>query len=134
MTGSLAGYVASPIKRHRSTKAQVEERRQYLFLIVEMAPSAEIHFERIAVEPDQIAEWNLPTRPTKQSDSRAKAFGDVSVELDAIEPQRLRDLVEAAINRHLPADQLRVLQAAEESERNMLKAFALDAWAGDADG
>lgn len=96
----------------------------------EMAPAAEIHFERVAVQPDQIAEWRLPTRPTKQSDSRAKAFGDVSVELDAIEPQRLRDLVEAAINRHLPADQLRVLQAAEESERIMLEAFAVDAWPG----
>jgi hypothetical protein len=31
----------------------------------EMAPDAEIHFERLAVTPGQIAHWRLPTRPTK---------------------------------------------------------------------
>ena len=54
----------------------------------EMAPDAEIHFERIAVTPDQIAQWDLPTRPTKTTDSRSKGFGDISVELDAIPPDR----------------------------------------------
>jgi hypothetical protein len=29
----------------------------------ELAPYADITFERIAVNPDQIAAWNLPTRP-----------------------------------------------------------------------
>ena len=41
----------------------------------ELAPDAEIIFERIAVTPEQIEEWGLPTRPTKASDSRAKGFG-----------------------------------------------------------
>jgi hypothetical protein len=40
----------------------------------EMAPAAEIHFQRIAVESWQINDWNLPTRPTKTTDSRAKKF------------------------------------------------------------
>src|ERR1700730_17540056 len=40
-----------------------------------LAPTAEIYFERLAVIPEQIAAWNLPSRPTKQSDSRAKSFG-----------------------------------------------------------
>ena len=35
----------------------------------ELAPSAEIIFERIAVTPEQIEVWDLPTRPTKTSDS-----------------------------------------------------------------
>lgn len=48
------------------------------------ARDAEIHFERVAVTQRQIDEWDLPTRPTKQADSRAKKFGPVSVELDAI--------------------------------------------------
>src|SRR5580704_10620732 len=77
-----------------------------------LAPTAEIHFERIAVTPEQITAWNLPSRPTKQSDSRAKGFGALSVELDAIDPNRLRDLVEKAIERHLPPHQYRVLMAA----------------------
>ena len=33
----------------------------------ELAPKAEIHFERIAVNEEQIGLWNLPTRPTKES-------------------------------------------------------------------
>ena len=41
----------------------------------EMAPHAEIHFERCAVLPSQIYTWGLPTCPTKQSDSRSKSFG-----------------------------------------------------------
>lgn len=85
-----------------------------------MAPEAEIHFERIAVTPDQINTWDLPTRPTKASDSRAKSFGDISVELDAIAPEDLRELVRAAIERHLPKDQFAVLKAAEDSERTMI--------------
>jgi G:T/U-mismatch repair DNA glycosylase len=87
----------------------------------EMAPDAEIHFERIAVNPDQIAAWNLPTRPTKATDSRSKGFGNISVELDAIEPNQLRAVVQAAIERHLPQRQFEVLKAAEESERTLIR-------------
>ena len=90
----------------------------------ELAPNAEIYFERVAVTEEQIEERNLPTRPTKKSDTRSKAFGDISVELDAIAPDDLRALVEQVINRHLPQDELRVLKTAEESERQMLAAFA----------
>jgi hypothetical protein len=67
--------------------------------LMELAPDADITFERIAVTEEQIADWNLPTRPTKSSDSRSKGFGSISVELDAIEPARLRALVQARIPR-----------------------------------
>ncbi len=87
----------------------------------ELAPDAEIYFERIAVTPEQIRDWHLPTRPTKASDSRAKGFGAISVELDAIEPDRLRDLVWRVIEEHLPAQQFEVLKAAEESERSIIR-------------
>ncbi len=93
----------------------------------EFAPDAEIHFERLAVTPAQIAEWDLPTRSTKKTDSRAKKFGPVSVELDSIPPEMLRALVEEAIARRLPQDQLRVLQAAEDSERAWLTVLAREA-------
>lgn len=86
----------------------------------EMAPDAKIYFERLAVTPEQTADWDLPTRPTKASDTRSKGFGDISVELDAIEPRRLRDLVEMAIQRHLPMEQFEVLKAAEASERALI--------------
>jgi hypothetical protein len=88
--------------------------------LCEMAPDAEIYFERVAVTPSQIEEWNLPARPTKTSDSRAKHFGEISVELDAIEPDALRTIVRDAIELHLPAERLEVLKAAEESERELI--------------
>ncbi|MEX2454473.1 MAG: hypothetical protein WD470_07205 [Rhodospirillaceae bacterium] len=90
----------------------------------EMAPDDDITFERIAVTPEQIAEWDLPTRPTKQSDTRSQGFGDISVELDAIPPDRLRELVTSVLELHLPADQLATLMVAEASERQMLKGIA----------
>ncbi len=89
----------------------------------EMAPNAQILFERIAVNLEQIEAWKLPTRPTKMSNSRSKNFGNISVELDAIEPDRLRNIVQAAIEQHLPAEQFEVLKAAEESERELLNKF-----------
>jgi hypothetical protein len=89
----------------------------------EMAPRAAIHFESIGVTPDQIREWNLPTRPTKKSDSRSKGFGDVSVELDAIPPARLRNLVEGRLSQHMPAYQFEILKEAEASERELLRLF-----------
>jgi hypothetical protein len=45
--------------------------------LCEMAPDADITFERIAVTEEQIADWDLPTRPTKKSDTRSKTFGDI---------------------------------------------------------
>lgn len=92
----------------------------------ELAPSATIRFHRVAVTPDQIRSMELPTRPTKSTDSRAKRFGDVSVELDAIPPDTLREIVEAVIQRHLPRHQFEVLKAAEESERLLLLSLVDD--------
>src|SRR5262249_22115090 len=77
--------------------------------------------KRLAVTEEQIDEWNLPTRPTKRSDSRARNFGSsVSVELDAIDPRRLRSLVERAIRKHMPKKRYDELMAQEERERQQI--------------
>jgi hypothetical protein len=89
------------------------------------APGAEIHFERVAVTREQIEQWNLPTRPTKETDTRAKKFDSaVSVELDAMPAAKLRELVRNCIERHVDQAQLAILKVAEESERNFLKSVA----------
>jgi len=90
----------------------------------EFAPEAEIEFERIAVTEDQIMELSLPTRPTKASDSRAKNFRGNSVEVDTIPTSILRNLVEAAIERHIDPVALEATKVAEESERQGLLAMA----------
>jgi hypothetical protein len=81
-------------------------------------------FERLAVTEPQIEAWDLPTRPTKKTDTRAKGFGKLSCELDSIDPHRLRDLVREAIERHLPPEQFRILKVAEESERELIHQWA----------
>jgi hypothetical protein len=89
------------------------------------APGAEIHFKRPAVTRAQVEEWNLPTRPTKIKDPRAKKFANTtSVELDAIPADKLRALVRECIERHVDQHQLQILRTAEESERELLKKWA----------
>jgi hypothetical protein len=51
-------------------------------------------FERVAVTEAQITEYQLPTRPTKPRDSRAKGFRGRSVEVDAMSREVLLALVE----------------------------------------
>jgi hypothetical protein len=77
-------------------------------------------FKRLAVTAMQVYELDLPTRPTKQSDTRARGFGDGSVEVDAISPTVLRQLVEEAITQHIDPEALRLTQVAEEAERDVL--------------
>lgn len=86
----------------------------------EFAPYADIEFVRVAVNEEQIASMNLPTRPTKKTDSRAKNFIGESVEVDAIPPKVLRGIVEECITQHVDDGAYSVLLAAEESEKASL--------------
>jgi len=79
-----------------------------------------IHFERVAVTPAQIAEHALPTRPTKRTSHGRGLHHGESVEVDALDPDDLRDLVHGRIAQHVDVDRLRVHLAAEESERKLL--------------
>ena len=67
---------------------------------------------------------DLPTRPTKKSDSRAKGFKGESVEADAIPPATLRMLVNQKITAHVDQAALDVVTTAEESERQILEDMA----------
>ncbi len=73
---------------------------------------------KIALVPDQIELYNLPHAPLKRrrarsgnivyADSRAAAFvrkhGDAVVELDALEPEVLQDIVRRAIRSYIDVD------------------------------
>lgn len=90
----------------------------------EFAPDAEIHFERVAVTPQQIEKWKLPGRPTKQTDTRSKNFVGDSVEVDAIPPAKLRGLVSDCITRHIDQDVLDKTLKIERLERDTLQEIA----------
>lgn len=89
-----------------------------------------LFFERIAVSPEQIALWDLPTRPTKRTDARTRAFekefgeGAPSCEVDAIHPDTLRRLLTAAIEDHLPAGALEQIQQEEREAQATLREIA----------
>lgn len=87
-------------------------------------PAGAVAVERVAVTEAQIAAWNLPTRPTKATDSRSKGFVGGSVELDAIPAGELRALVEGCIARHIDEDALDRTLAVERLERETLAGIA----------
>lgn len=88
------------------------------------APEVEMTVQRIAVTPEQVEAMSLPTRPTKQSDARAKKFaaqyGTASVELDAIPPSTLRQMVSDAVAQHADTAEHRRLKQIEVLERESL--------------
>jgi hypothetical protein len=92
--------------------------------LTDFAPDVDITFERLAVTEDQIADHDLPTRPTKITDSRAKTFIGDSVEVDAIPTRILRGIVEDGITSWIDPEQLRITQMVEAEELEGLKALA----------
>lgn len=91
-----------------------------------------VSFKREAVTPEQIAEYALPTRPTKQADTRSKNFKGESVELDAFTSAQLRELVKTSITQHLDQETLTRTYEAENAERDTLDTF-LKEWTGRCD-
>ena len=90
----------------------------------EFAPDADIEFRRLAVTEAQIRDWNLPTRPTKKSDSRSKNFRGESVELDTIEMPVLTSILDDAIEAYVDPAALSRTRVVEEDERRQLTMFA----------
>jgi len=98
----------------------------------EMAPNLRFVLERVAVTRDQIDEYSLPTRPTKQSDLRAKNFAGESVELDAFSPEDLKELVKTNIEKYIDRDAYDSTKQRERAERQALWEF-IGTYGGDED-
>jgi hypothetical protein len=80
--------------------------------------------ERAALTEEQIAEFSLPTRPTKRDgNSHARGFAGDSVELDALRPSALRAMATAVIEQHVSPAATAALRVAEDSERELLRAW-----------
>ena len=71
--------------------------------------------------PEHISQFDLPTRPVKQSDSRARNWtGTECVELDAMPPNELRWIVENAISDCIDDYEWEQMQKIERAERETL--------------
>lgn len=84
---------------------------------------------RVALSPQQVQQYNLPPAMGKATDSRAggfvERFGElVQVELDALPPDDLRFLYEAALAPWWDEDAYQHVLAAEESDLSALQAAA----------
>lgn len=80
---------------------------------------------RIALNAEQIAEYGLPPQPGKATDSRAAGFiarhGElVQVELDALDPDDLRDLYQRALDDYWDATAYGAVMLREAPQREQL--------------
>lgn len=84
---------------------------------------AKIH--RIALNMDQVEQYDPPPNPTKLTDSRApdyiNKFGNDSWELDALEPSVMEELILDKINELRDEDQLEESHEAQEENRERLR-------------
>jgi len=82
----------------------------------------DVEVKRIALNPDQIEEMNLPGAPPKQTDTRTLQWnGKSAVECDAVEPKRLRQMCEDAIAEHFDDDLYEELKEKEKGEKKLFR-------------
>lgn len=89
-------------------------------------------FERIALNPDQVADLNLPPTEQKPTDTRYAGFqaaipalGDDCYELDAVEPRTLQVMLHDAISDHFDEEVYRSVEARHDTWRDQYR-VALD--------
>jgi hypothetical protein len=83
----------------------------------------ELIFERVAINENQIARYDLPTKPRKEGDRRSQQVF-ATVEAEAMPAHILRDMLRRAIEVLLPENALDVAKVAEESEREHIVRMA----------
>ena len=90
--------------------------------------SDKIDFQRIALNMDQIEEFNPPPNPAKETDTRASAYiekyGPISWELDALDPATLTRLIQTTIEKYLDLDLFCERMTREEAEQEKLLELA----------
>lgn len=96
------------------------DRQERLGLDPDMVP-----ITKCALTRDDIARYQLPTDFAKKKDSRSPKFiaknGDVSVELDALNPDVIRERLTIEIERHMDLEALDETWAQERSDRDALR-------------
>jgi len=87
-----------------------------------------MNVHRLALNWNQVEEWQPPENPAKETDSRYQAyadeFGESSWELDAVEPVTLADLVRENVQALIDQDLLGLVVAREDVMRAELVKFA----------
>ena len=82
-----------------------------------------IEFVLAGLNPEQIAAWKLPTRPTKESSHSKNWNGDNSVELDAVGFDRLKKWTEDEIRKYIDWPLWQKTMDREAEQRRKLNEF-----------
>ena len=82
-----------------------------------------LEFNRIAVNEDQVAEYDLPTKPRKASDARRLDITE-TVEAEAMPAATLRDLLRSSVEGLLPDRAVEDMEEADEEGREGLERMA----------
>lgn len=105
--------------------------RLELFASGHLGWPVKIDVRRIALNYDQVEEYDPPPNPAKLSDSRGAGYvaeyGSASWELDALEPTVLRGVIDEAIADVVEMDLLEAKREAQETERERLQKVS-DRW------
>jgi len=84
--------------------------------------------QRLALNYDQVEQWQPPENPAKETDSRyqvyVEQFGESSWELDAVEPATLASLVTQAVQNLIDPDTWNEVEKRETAMRKELERYA----------
>lgn len=87
-----------------------------------------VHVHRIALNMDQVEEYDPPPYPTKLEDSRAmgyiERYGNDSWELDALEPQVIIDLIDGEIRKFVDIDLFDARKVDQQDARDRIQTIA----------
>ena len=83
----------------------------------------DLNFHRIAITPEQIEEFDLPTKPRKAKDKRSKQVKE-TVEAEAMPPNILRRILREKVESFLPPGALEVAKVAEAFEQRTILELA----------
>jgi hypothetical protein len=89
------------------------------------AENCEMTINRIALNTDQIDQYNPPPNPAKLTDTRAEKyiqeFGETSWELDALEPGTLDELVSHTIEKYIDEGLMDKAKERQQKEKKKLE-------------
>ena len=88
-----------------------------------LRPNIELRFERIGINAGQIEQYDLPTKPRKESDRRSQHI-DFAVEAESMPTKILRCILRDKVEALLPENALAVAKVAEKSERQHLRTMS----------
>lgn len=114
---------------HNSKVNELVEEAGGLFDLEDETPDVSSIFKvkQLALNMDQIKQYNPPENPAKITDPRAKGyierFGDSSWELDALRPQVLAELCKKGIEKEIDLNLFEEVVEKEEHQKEIITTF-----------